>query len=810
MKKRTRWRCRQLLTTTLAIGGTLSLVVPVLANGTAAGTTISNTATATYQDPNDPATTLNATSNTVVVQVAEVAGISMTPLAITDTDPTDPVLPGDILHYDFRLTNVGNDPTQFIIPGVATVGGPGTAGTLIADLNGDGIYETTIPAAGFTTGLIAPGQSVSVRVPVTVTALASSGSTISVLLGNTGANDNSANTQNQPDGTAPNGNDVKTLDGTAGNTVIFNGVTYTESTGAPVNGEREASAIQQVLVGSQPQAFATVLKTRTGYTDNATPAILSDDTLTYALALRVESLAPNGSSGLTPANLVGTTVNGIGANRVLVSDAIPANTVLTGTPVAPVGWTVVYTTNPLTTTANNATWTVAQPPSGVTRVGFVYDASTTPIVAGTTVSGFSFTVTTSGVTTTTTIANIAQAFGQTQNGGTTLVYDESGDQSPSNFNDNGTPGSNIPTDGVADPLTQGIDNNNNNTGIGPGGEDFVFTIASPGAILSGPNGQPAAVGPTDNNDDFTNKSTPIPLNTAPNSLIDPAPTTFSNTINNPSTSATLTNVLLVPDTFNFTATTGEVLPPTGTTVTLIYGNQSATYTFDGTNFIFTSGSAITIPSLAPGASVNYNVTVDLPNNTPLSTDTSQGFSIPLYAFVDGSGSTSAGRPDAGDTTLNSTIDRVYTGFLKLIKDARVLDSNGAVVLDYPATPGTTNIPTALIQPGRFIEYRITYTNISIAPVGAGNITLNAGNVVITENGTIAPNNWAIDQDANGVIDTSNVVTSATATYGSITYSPSGDQSGNTQATDVTQYVNSVGISIQPGASGTFTFRRRIN
>ena len=794
MITRTRRSYRRLLAATLLLSGTLPLAAPVLADGTAAGAQISNTATATYQDPNNPGTTLNATSNTVVVTVAEVAGITVTPLATTDVNGGT-VLPSDLINYDYAITNVGNDPTQFFIPGAATISGPGTAGTLQISIDGGTTY-TNIPAAGITTASVPPGGSVRVRVPVTVSALASSGSTISVLLGNTGANDNSAATQNQPKGTAPAGNDLYSVD----NADSASG----EAAGTPSNGEREASSVQQILVGAQPQAFAAILNTRTGYSDNSTPATLSDDTITYGLALRVDATAPTGSSGLVPAGLVGTTVNGIGTNRVLVSDAIPTGTVLTGTPIAPTGWTAVYTTDPLTTTANDATWTTTQPaPNTIKRVGFVYDASTTTIAAGTTINGFSFTVTTNGITTTTTVANVAQLFGQTQGGGTTLVYDESGDQNPSNVNDNGTPGSNTPTNGVANPATDGVDNNNNNTGSGSAGENNVFTIAAPGTILNGPNGQAAAVGPTNNNDDFTNKSTPIPTNTAPGTKIDPDPATFSNTISNPSSTGTLTNVLVVPDVYNFTPGNGEVLPPKDTTVTLTYGSQTAVYTFDGTNFVFTSGTAITIPSLTPGTSVNYNVSVDLPANTDLSTDTGKGFSIPIYAFQDSNGNS---RPDATDITQNRNIDRVYTGFLKLVKDARILDANGTTVIeDYTQTPTPANI-----LPGRFIEYRITYTNISIAPVGAGNATLNAGNVLITEDGTIAPNNWAKDNDGNGAIDTSNVVGSATASFGTITYTPTGDQSGTTPATDVTKYVNAPGISIQPGANGTFTFRRKIN
>ncbi|MGA7936238.1 MAG: hypothetical protein WCA35_21975 [Kovacikia sp.] len=798
MKSRTRCTYRRLLATTLIVGSALSLSTSALADGTAAGTTISNTATATYEDPNAPGTTINATSNTVTVTLAEVAGVTATPLAINDVNGGT-ILPGDDLIYDYRITNVGNDPTTFFIPGTFTVTGPGalkTGASLQYSTDGGSTFNN-VPGAGLTTASIPAGNSVIVRVPITISALASSGSSVAVRLGDTGPNDNSAATQNQTNTTAA-ANKIRTVDNPDG--------TSGETSGIPSNGEREASVTQQVLVGSQPKAFAAILKTRTAYSDSSTPA-LNDDVLTYGLALRVDSVAPSGSSGLSPANLVGTSINvdGTSVTRVLVSDAVPTNTTLSTTSPPPTGWTVVYTNTPTTTNANAANWvtnvTAIGNISNATRIGFINNG---PINAGTTVTGFSFQVTTTGVTGTTTIANMAQIFGQTAGGGTTLVYDESGDQAPSNFNDDGTVGSNVPSNGVANPTVDGVDSNNNNTGTGPGGEDNVYTVAAAGTILNGPNGQPGAVGPTNNNDDFTNKSSTIPANTAPGSTIDPNSVTFLNTINNPTTGS-LSNILLVPDAANFTPGTNEALPPTNTTVTLTYGAQTAVYTYNGTNFIFTSGSAITIPTLTAGSSVNYSVAVDLPAGTALSTDTSKGFSIPVYAFQDVNGN---GRPDLPgvEPTQNRTLDRVYTGFLRVVKDARILDTDGATVIEnYTQTPTAGNL-----RPGRFIEYRITYTNISIAPVGAGNVTLNAGNVVITEDGTVGTNTWAKDNDSNGTIDTSNVVGSTTAQFGTIAYIPSGDQSGTTQATDVTRYTNTLGISIQPGASGTFIFRRKIN
>ena len=227
----------------LAVGGAFACAHAAQAGSTAAGTSLSNTATATYADPNNPGLSLNATSNTVSVTVAQVAGLTVTPAAVSDTSGGGSVLPGHVLNYDFLMTNVGNAPTEFAVPGAAVVTGPATAGALQISTDGGTTY-TPVSSSGQTTAAIPEGGSVRIRQIVTVTAGAPSGAPITVLLGNTGTNDNSAATQNQPYPTAPSGGDVYTVDVPAG--------------GTPVNGEREASASEQILVGAQPQAFAAI------------------------------------------------------------------------------------------------------------------------------------------------------------------------------------------------------------------------------------------------------------------------------------------------------------------------------------------------------------------------------------------------------------------------------------------------------------------------------------------------------------------------------------------------------------------------
>ncbi|WP_009631933.1 beta strand repeat-containing protein [Synechocystis sp. PCC 7509] len=822
---------RPLLTAALLVGGAFQLAAPILAAGTTAGTGISNTATATYNDPNNPAEVIDATSNTVTITVAEVAGITNVAAGTTDSTPSTSVLPGDTLTYDYLITNVGNDTTRVFIPAPVVTGPATQAGTITYDIDadGDGTFEIVGTATAPTATVISAGGAIRVHVPILVSAGATSGAPIIVRLGDTAPNNNSAATQNQPDSAdGPLPGEVRTVD------VVTE---LSPNNGAPTNGEREASANQQVLVGAQPQAFAAVLKTQGTYSDNGTVGVFNDDLQTYNLTLRVDSAAPVGTpASLIPANLEGTPVNvdGTTANRILVSDAIPTVAVLsTVTPIPPSGWTVVYTNSSTSINANAALWQTnrASVTGRITRVGYVIS---TPIAKGANLSGFSFQVITSGLNATNggTVANLAQLFGETVGGGTTIVYDESGDPTPTNFNDNGSRGPNTGIDangdgipepvigtGVANPTVDENDPTGNNTGTGAGGEDNILILAPTGAVLNGPIGVPTAVGPNSNNDDFTNQSTDIPAGTAPETLINPAPEVFTNTLSAPVTP--LTNVLLRPEDG---AATGTL--PTNTTVTITFGGSSAVYTYNGTDFVFSSGTAITIPNISVGTSVNYTTTIDLPAGTALSTDLPAGFingyAAPILAFTDVNEN---GDLDPGES-FNTTIDRVYTGFLRLVKESRILVGTGPAVL---GGDGTFSTAAKTPAPGNIIEYRISYSNISTAVSGSNNVTLNASNVTITESGitntAVFPiaangNNWGQDYSLPLGIDTSNVIGSAVdsgtganiaffnGTGGNVSAT---DQTGSTPATDVTRYVNIVSVPVEPGiAPRTFSFQRIVN
>ena len=97
--------------------------------------------------------------------------------------------------------------------------------------------------------------------------------------------------------------------------------------------------------------------------------------------------------------------------------------------------------------------------------------------------------------------------------------------------------------------------------------------------------------------------------------------------------------------------------------------------------------------------------------------------------------------------------------------------------------------TAKAIPGSEIEFAITYTNIS-SNEGTGNSLLTATNLVITQNGSGAPNNWGLTTDH---------IVGASDTLGGYIV---GDKEGSTSLTDIV-------MTLGAGQSGVFKFKRRV-
>lgn len=408
-----------------------------------------------------------------------------------------------------------------------------------------------------------------------------------------------------------------------------------------------------------------------------------------------------------------------GDTQVFIYAPIPLGTQLATYPTG-----TQFTTDPLSTSPLTTTWVTTAPAlSSVTRIRMPIGASVT---AGTCASPVTYTVTVTTNNANTPIYEIVDIFGNNSIG--SPVTDQSGDNTPNKGDGNAN---------FDEPIFGGTATPNQ------GFQQFT-TLQKTGSVLNGPNGQPGATGPTNTNDDFTNKSVNTGIATvAPGGVTTAAGTVvFTNTLKNTGNAN---------DTYTLTAPT----VPTGATVRIS--------TDGGTTYTTVSGGGSTTYAVAFGASANYLVEVTLPaGNTVLT-----GYDTVIRAT---SGNTPA--------NFNETIDRLYTGFLKISKSFTIDNQTGV---------GGATDPV----PGADIIYTITYTNVS-STGGTNNSTLTASNVVITEDGTVAPNTWGTttDQVVGSAVDSS--------TFGTIV----GDSTGSTALTDTV-------TTLAPGVSGTFTFKRKI-
>ena len=276
------------------------------------------------------------------------------------------------------------------------------------------------------------------------------------------------------------------------------------------------------------------------------------------------------------------------------------------------------------------------------------------------------------------------------------------------------------------------------------GAATVTTITQTGNVLIGPSTHPDASNTTTNND-YTNKS----VNTGIAGVVFGGNTTASGTL---VYTNTLKNNGNVNDTFTITAPT----VPAGFTVEVSTNVSSPSYT-DISNG--TTSVSLAIP---------YNSTADVlvritaPSGKPV-----------LNSFDTVIRATSGVTP----ANTNETIDRLYTGFIRLTKSAVVSNGTG--------NGGATD-PV----PGAVITYSIGYANLA-STGGTNCVTLNAVNLVITEDGTAGSNNWATYTDQ--------VVGSASDSLGGTIV---GDTAGSSVLTNTV-------ASLPAGQSGTFSFQRII-
>lgn len=649
---------------------------------TPGGTVISNQASASYSDGTN---TYETVSNTVTVTVSNVSGITITPDA--GANPTVVAGQTAVLN-DFTVSNTGNftDQVLFLASGASVrVVGPGTITRAVIDVDNSGTInggDTDIftNGANVLSANILQNGSIHVLVEVSVNAGASAGQTVQVVLGDAGGS-------SPYDNQASDGSqyEVRTVSATS------------------VNGLREARGDISRTVENDAQLVLTL-------TAPSGPVNLGSD---ISYDWQVCNTGTRATSGVT---LIGAAPPA----QVYIIAPVPARTVLKSGQSFPAG--TLYTTDPLTTAPLSATWSSSAPVplSNTTRLAFPVGASLPGNNTCSASINMIVTVNT-GIDASIPIDEIGDAFGR--NTVTTTITDQSGDATPNN----------------------GDGNANFNEGYvaGPGhGVIQQTTLTQIGSVLIGPSGAAGAVGPTDNNDDYTNKSVntgiagvaPGGNTTAQGQLV------YINTVQNTGNSA---------DTFTIDAPT----VPAGFTVEVS--------TDGGTNYTTVSGGGSVSLAIAYGASANIHVRITEPaGNTVLT-----GFDTVLRA-------TSTVTPAAS----NRTIDRLYTGFVRLVKSHTVSNSTGV--------GGATDA-----VPGAVITYNIAYENISTSNGDASNVKLTAQNLVITEDGLAAPNNWG--------------------TFTTHTGTASDSGSGVVVVVNATTYTDTV-ASLAPGASAVFSFQRSIN
>lgn len=642
---------------------TCAFYTPGLAQ-TAGGTQIQNQASASYSDGSGGS--YSTVSNTVVVTVANVSGLAITPDA--GVNPT--VVPGQTaVVFSFRITNTGNfaDQVRFLANGASvylSVGSPATITRAVIDVdnsNSINAGDTDIQGnvADVLSASIAQNVFIDVLVEVSVNGGATAGQSVDVFLGDAG-------------GGSPFDNQAADGSPQEVSTVSV----------ASVNGLREARGDASAAVVSDAQLALSL-------TGPAGPVALGSN-ITY-----VWDLCNIGSRTASSVTLV----NGPGGSNVgvFIFAPVPAGTSLAGAPPNSFPAGTLYSTSslgddPITT----ATWTTTAPVplSDTTRVAFNVGNS---LAVGSCSGNINMIVT-------------------------------------------------ITTPDASNPIVeQGIAyaSNSLNVQISAVSNTVTTTLIAVGGVLNGPQGQPGAVGPTDNNDDYTNKSVSVGIAGIPPGGATNAASgaiSFTNTLQNTGNAN---------DNFTLTVTSF----PAGATVVV----EGVTVINNGV----ATGNPVPPLAIAYGSSSNYTVAITLPaGKTVLS-----GFDTVIRAT---SGNT--------NSSTNDTIDRLYTGFVRLDKVATVSNATGV--------GGATDA-----VPGAVITFAITYTNVSSSG-GTNNVTLTATNIVITENGAAAPNNWATYTD--------HVVGATDSLGGAIT----GDAVGSTVLTDTI-------ASLAAGQSGVFTFKRQI-
>ena len=693
---RSLWRTCAVIVAPVVVGLGLATAAPAFAGGTAAGTAISNTATATYSDGTN---SYNSQSNTVTTTVQNAPSMTIAPPQ--GTPGANTVSPGGTVTDTYTLTNTGNGAGYFQLSGAL-----GTANGVTA---GQGTFVQFVVNAG-------AGNNNFATVAAANNYL---------LTGNSGG---------------------PFLTAVAGTITIA--VNYTANAGASgtITTNVTANITQQAGSGTTQQ---TSTPNTVGQYNDPVVADARMDLQKLAVVggtvaaptVQYTVRANNGGSR----NMVAVNRNGLPAGAgitgagVILTDKIPSyNAVqltLNGTPAwvtQPTGATFIYSTDGVTWTASTvgAVYVGAFIPASAITGTFGASnpgSSQGNVTAGQAQAAFTFVIngsTAAGGANPTAIDNVVNSIYADQSGfieGPGIAFQTvtnnagatAAQTAPAIANVNGT-------------LT---------------GAAHIQSACSPTAnsVLNGPSGFPGATGPdtTTNTDytaiSYTNGGTIL-------SAVNGA------TVGVPAGAAAITIVNSLQntgnkdDTYNLSAATGPGLTalPAGWTATFASAGQGAS----GSCGAVVAGTVITSVCVPSGATANYRTLYTPPAGAT------------TFNSYSGYGDAVTATSTNDNTKTNITIDEIFVGgFVKLVKSLQAgLGQPCATASVWTGAPANVN-------PGDCLWYSIAYTNVAPTG-GTNDITLNATTFVLTEDGTASggaqvayTNNWAANTNGLFAIPT---------------------------------------------------------
>ncbi len=741
------------------VGFALANSAPASAAATPAGTAITNTATATYQDPGGA--TYNSQSNTVTTTVQNAPSMTISPPSGTPGSNT--VSPGGTVTDTYTLTNTGNGSGYFQLTGVqntddGVTAGQGTFTQYVVNAGGGPQTFATIAAVNnyLLTGnagaawMTAVGSTITVGVMYSANAGASGTITTKLtpaitMPGASGSNPNGpAGTVLQTSSTVVGQyNDTVTLDArvdvqktaAVGGTVAAPTVTYTVRF-ANGGARNLAPVFKNALPGGNAAAYSGCANSTAcgvAFTDKLPSYNATQLTLTAAVP------TISGATGTIIYSVDGTTWTTTQAGAVYVGVFLPS-TSITGA-----GLTTFQPNNNVTSqntvTAPNASLTLTFTINGSTVLG-AGNSNAITNVANSTYADQSGFIEGPGIGVQTVTNNNAATTAQT---------------APIIANANGA----------------------------LAGAGSVTSAASPSfaTVLNGPNGFPQAVGPTNNNDDYTalsytnggaSVSTVNQAGANVTVAAGAAAVTFTNSIQNNGNK---------DDTFNLTAATGTGLTalPAGWTVSFQSTGQAAS----GSCGAVAVNTVITSICVTAGSTATYKTIYTPPAGATVFT--------PYTGYGDAITATSTN----DNTKTNITLDEIIVGgFVKLTK-------TWGVALGQPCVSATIfTASSASVNPGDCVQYTITYANV-MPSGGTNNLTVAASSFVITEDGAASggaqvaySNSWAANTaglyavavDSNG---------------GTLTYFNPGPG-----AVGAKKFTDNIG-ALAAGASGNCTFKLQV-